>query len=165
MLRVQSSIQKEPFQQLQEEVNTTVEGANAARKVNRLLQVLCENNIQSVAVVKRERDVGVVVNLKKHQYKRLDNTVLHIPRTLKFGIHQDGICFDSDLGKDTPYEDNNSCCGLLKNRLTWWDIIVKGDEFEFYSPRWVGLCLPICGGTPNVYGVNAEKLIENISSD
>src|SRR3989344_2093498 len=129
MLRVQSSSQKEPFQQLQEEVNVTVQGANAAHKVNKLLEALCENNIQDVTVVKRERDVGVVVNLKKRQYKRLDNTDLHIPDILKFGIHKDGICFDSDLGKNTPYEDNNFCCGMLKNRLTWWDIIVKGGEF------------------------------------
>ncbi|MES2272775.1 MAG: hypothetical protein V4487_01085 [Chlamydiota bacterium] len=167
MLRVQHSSQKDLYQPLQTEVFKIVQQVGAAHKIDRLLRALCGSNIQSMDIcnITKHNGVDVTIHLNKNQYKRLNDTTLCIPQKLEFRIHKDGICFDSDAGKNTPYEDQNYCCGILKNRLTWWDIDVKEDDFVFSSPRWVGPGFPICGGTPNVSRVPAEPFTLSLQTE
>jgi len=160
MLRVQM---EGPYQQIHNEVFHKVQNIDSAIKISKLLKNLCAIGIQNISIDPSNNNqwdhVKVTVNLNHEQHKQLNGAELYIPQTLMFDIDKHGISFDRD-GYYTPCQIQDSCCSALLNRLTWMDISVEENDFVFASPRWVGIGAAFAGGTPNVYRIPIEDVLE-----
>lgn len=161
MLRVHSSSAQEPSLQLQEEIYRTIESGPAKEKINQLFQNICGDNIQDITIQQKAEESRVTIDLKKSQYKRLENSHLYIPKKLEFYIDKEFITFVSDMGVNAPYEDMDTYCCILKHRFTWMMISLKENDFELVAPQWVGLFTPFCcGGTPTIRNLDAQRFID-----
>lgn len=152
-----------PFQRLKDAIRVQMPDESTQKKITDLFQAVCNNQIVDIKLVYGEEKADVAINLKNARYKALKNGIFYIPKRLEFEIHKDFIRFKSDTGKKTPYKEQSSYCGLFKSRLAWWEVSIKGNDYEFTNPHWFGVFTPHLGGTPNVQRIPTQKCITKIS--
>lgn len=148
-----------PFQRLQEAILDQMPDENAQKRITELFRAVCSDQIADIKLFYGEEKTDVQINLTGSRHKHLKVSLVYIPKRLRFEICKDFIRFKSDAGKNTPYNDQSSYCGLFKSRLTWWIVSVKENDFEFTNPHWFGLLTPHLGGTPVVQRIPTQKLI------